>query len=102
MVIRELSRKDTSIWHMAQTGEKGGFCRLAGLEDLIAANLEEDADMEEDPDIRQDPISSIDILEYIAVRLRGFAAAYPDQFNACCQQLGPDRLKPLTYLFPSG
>ena len=78
-----------------------GMRAPAGLEDLIAANLEDNDDMGEDPDTRQDPIAAINILEYVAEQLRAFSAAHSEQFNTCCFQLGPERLKPLTYLFPS-
>ncbi|KAK9862534.1 hypothetical protein WJX84_000998 [Apatococcus fuscideae] len=72
-----------------------------GLEDVFAHNLDDDDDLEDDTDVQQDPITSMDILHFVAEQLKAFSAAHPDQFGACCSQLGSDRLRPLKHLYPS-
>ena len=68
---------------------------------MFASNLDDEDDLEEDSDTRQDPIAAMDILQFVAEQLKAFSAAHPEQFGACCSQLGPERLRPLTHLYPS-
>ncbi len=77
------------------------WCICAGLEDLVASNFEDEDHLEEDIDARHDPIATMDILEFVAEQLKALSSAHPDQFHACCSQLGPERLRPLIHLFPS-